>query len=330
MLLSRHTRRREFITLLGGAAVAWPLAARAQQPVTKTRHIGVLANEWWPPIESLREGLRERGYVEGQNLHFEYRWAQDRNERYPPLAAELVALPVDVIVTWGTPAALAAKRATSTIPIVMGAIGDPVRVGVVSNLARPGANITGFAALTFEMEEKRLELLKELLPGRFSHVAVFTTTNPAVRGALQNMQPAAAAFGVTLYPLEIHEVKDFDHAFQAIRRDRPDAAMVLADPFLGGHLARIAAFMAQIGLPAIYPYRHGVEEGGLISYATNYHSLFRRAAEYIDRILKGAPPGDLPVQLPTAFELLINLKTAKALGLDVPPTLVARATEVIE
>jgi putative ABC transport system substrate-binding protein len=323
-------RRREFITLLGGAAAAWPIAARAQQPVTKPVRIGVLANEWWPPIESLREGLRERGYVEGQNLQFEYRWAQDRNERHPALAAELVALPVDVIVTWGTPAALAAKSATSTIPIVMGAIGDPVRVGVVSNLARPGGNITGFAALTFEMEEKRLELLKELLPGGFSRVAVFTTTNPAVRGALQYMQPAAAAFGVTLNSLEIHEAKDLEDAFQAIRRDRPDAAMVLADPFLGGHLARIAAFMAQIELPAMYPYRHGVEEGGLISYATNYHHLFRRAAGYIDRIVKGTPPGDLPVQLPTAFELVINLKTAKALGLDIPPTLVARATEVIE
>jgi putative tryptophan/tyrosine transport system substrate-binding protein len=323
-------RRRHFITLLAGGAIAWPLAARAQQPVTKPVRIGVLANEWWPPIESLREGLRERGYVEGQNLQFEYRWAQDRNERHPALAAELVALPVDVIVTWGTPAALAAKSATSKIPIVMGAIGDPVRVGVVSNLARPGENITGFAALTFEMEEKRLELLKELLPGRFSRVAVFTTTNPAVRGALQYMQPAAAAFGVTLHSLEVHEAKDFEDAFQAIRRDRPDAAMVLADPFLGGHLARVAAFMAQIGLPAMYPYRHGVEEGGLISYATNYHHLFRRAAGYIDRILKGTPPGDLPVQLPTAFELVINLKTAKALGLDLPPTLVARATEVIE
>ena len=180
--------RRKFVTLLSGAAAAWPIAARAQQPATKPLRIGVLANEWWPPMESLRAGLRERGYVEGQNLQFEYRWAQDRNERYPPLAAELVALPVDVIVTWGTPAALAAKRATSTIPIVMGAIGDPLRVGVVSNLARPGANITGFAALTFEMEEKRLELLKELLPGRFSRVAVFTTTNPAVLGALEYIQ----------------------------------------------------------------------------------------------------------------------------------------------
>jgi putative tryptophan/tyrosine transport system substrate-binding protein len=323
-------RRREFITLLGGAAATWPLAARAQQAVTKPIRVGVLANEWWPPIESLREGLHERGYVEGRNLQFEYRWAQDRNERHIALAAELIALPVDVIVTWGTPAALAAKGVTSTIPIVMGAIGDPVRVGVVSNLARPGGNITGFAALTFEMEEKRLELLKELLPGRLSRVAVFTTTNPAVLGALEYIQPAAAAFGVTLRFLEVREAKDFDDAFEAIRRDRPDAAMVLADPFLGGHLARVAAFMAQIRLPAMYPYRHGVEEGGLICYATNYHHLFRRAAGYIDRILKGTPPGDLPVQLPTAFELLINLKAAKALGLDVPPTLVARATEVIE
>ena len=230
--------------------------ARAQQRVAKPVRIGVLANEWWPPVESLREGLRQRGYVEGENLHFEYRWAKDRNERHPIMAADLVALPVDVIVTWGTPAALAAKRATSTIPIVMGAIGDPVRVGVVTNLARPGGNITGFSALTFEMEEKRLELLKELLSGRLSRVAVFTTTNPALPLTLEYMQRAADTFGVTLQRLLIREAKDFDEAFGAIRRDRPDAAMVLADPFLGGHQARIAAFMAEIGLPAISGLRH--------------------------------------------------------------------------
>jgi putative ABC transport system substrate-binding protein len=324
-----ETTRREFTRLLGGA-VAWPLAAWAQQPVGKAVRIGVLANEWWPPIESLREGLRELGYVESENLRFDYRWAEGRNDRHPILAGELVALPVDVIVTWGTPAALAAKGATTTIPIVMGAIGDPVRVGVVTNLARPGGNITGFSSATFEMEEKRLELLKELLSGHLSRVAVFTTNNPALPLTLQHMQRAAAALGVTLQPLEIREAKDFDAAFGAIRRERPDAAMALADPFLGGHQARIAGFMAEIGLPAMYAYRHGVEAGGLISYGTNYHHLFRRAAGYVDRIVKGTPPGDLPVQLPTTFELLINLKTAKALGLTVPPTLLARADEVIE
>ena len=323
-------RRREFLGVLGGAAAAWPLAARAQHRVAKPVRIGVLANEWWPPIESLREGLRERGYVEGENMHFEYRWAKDRNERQPVLAAELVALPVDVIVTWGTPAALAAKGATATIPIVMGAIGDPVRVGVVTNLARPGGNITGFSSLTFEMEEKRLELLKELLSGRLSRVAVFTTTNPALPLTLEYMQRAADTFGVTLQRLLIRETKDFDEAFGAIRRDRPDAAMVLADPFLGGHQERIAAFMAEIGLPAMYPFRHGVEAGGLISYTTNYHHLFRRAADYIDRILKGTPPADLPIQLPTSFEMLINLKTARTLGLTIPPAILARADEVIE
>ena len=290
----------------------------------------MLANEWWPPIESLREGLRELGYVEGESLRFDYRWAEGRNDRHPILAAELVALPVDVIVTWGTPAALAAKGATSAIPIVMGAIGDPVRVGVVTNLARPGGNITGFSSATFEMEEKRLELLKELLFSRLSRVAVLTTNNPALPLTIQYMQRAAAAFGLTLQPLEVREEKDFDAAFDAIRRDRPDAAMALADPFLGGHQARIAAFMADIRLPAMYAYRHAVELGGLISYATNYHHLFRRAAGYIDRILKGTSPGDLPVQQPTKFELVINLKTAKALGLEVPPTLLARADEVIE
>ena len=180
----------------------------------------------------------------------------------------------------------------------MGAIGDPVRVGVVTNLARPGGNITGFSALTFEMEEKRLELLKELLFGRLSRVAVFTTTNPALPLTLEYMQRAADTFGVTLQQLLIREAKDFDEAFGAIRRDRPDAAMVLADPFLGGHQAQIAAFMAEIGLPAIYPFRHGVEAGGLISYATNYHHLFRRAADYIDRILKGSSPADLPNSAP--------------------------------
>jgi putative ABC transport system substrate-binding protein len=322
-------RRREVVALIGVAAAAWPLMPRAQPVPGKLVRIGVLANAWWPPIESLREGLRELGYVEGQNLKFEYRWAEGRNEQHPALAAELVVNPVDVIVTWGTPAALAAKRATSTIPIVMGAIGDPVRVGAVSNLARPGANITGFSSLTFEMEEKRLELLRELVPG-LKRVAVFTTTNPALPLTLQYMQRAADVFGVTLLPLEVREPKDFDEAFRVIRESRPDAAMALADPFLGGHQKRIADFMAEIGLPAVYAYRHGPEAGGLISYATNYHDLFRRAAGYIDRILKGTPPGDLPIELPAKFEMVINLKTANALNLTIPPTLLARADEVIE
>jgi putative tryptophan/tyrosine transport system substrate-binding protein len=323
-------KRRSFMTLLGGAAVAWPPAARAQQTTAKPVRIGVLADEWSPPIDSLREGLQERGYVEGKNLRFEYRMAEGQNERHRALAAELAALPVDVIVTWGTPAALAAKRATSTIPIVMGAIADPVRVGVVSNLARPGGNITGFSALTFEMEEKRLELLKELLSGRLARVAVFTTTNPAAPIVLEYIQRAADAFGITLRPLEVRDERDFDEAFRATRHDRPDAAMVLADPFLAAHQARIAAFMAEISLPAMYPYRHSVEAGGLISYTTNYHTLFRGAAGYVDRILKGTPPGDLPIQLPTTFEMVLNLKTARALGLTVPPAILARADEVIE
>jgi putative ABC transport system substrate-binding protein len=323
-------KRRAVITLLGGAAASWPLSARAQQPTAKPVRIGVLADEWSPPIGGLREGLRERGYVEGKNLSFEYRMAEGRSERHPALAAELVALPVDVIVTWGTPAALAAKRATSTIPIVMGAIGDPVRVGVVSNLARPGGNITGFSALAFELEEKRLELLKELLSGRLVRVAVLTTTNLAIPITLEYMQRAADAFGIALRPLEVRHETDFDEAFRAIRQDRPDAAMVLADPFLAAHQARIAAFMAEISLPAMYPYRHGVEAGGLISYTTSYHALFRGAAGYVDRILKGTPPGDLPIQLPTTFEMVINLKTARALGLTVSPAILARADEVIE
>ncbi len=324
-------RRREFLLgiTLGWTTLANPPWAGAQPVPGKLVRVGVLAHEWWPPIESLRDGLRELGYVEGRNLKFEYRLAEGRNERYPTLAAELVAIPVDVIVTWATPAALAAKRATSTIPIVMGAIGDPVRVGVVSNLARPGGNITGFSSLAFEIEEKRLELLTELVPG-FKRIAVFTTSNPVLLLTLEYMQRAADAFGVTLQPLEVREAKDFDEAFRVIRESRPDAAMVLADPFLGGHQKRIADFMAEIGLPTMYPFRHGVEAGGLISYATNYHDLFRRAAGYIDRILKGTPPGDLPVQLPAKFELVINLKTANALGLTIPPSLLARADEVIE
>ena len=249
-------RRRKFITLLGGGA-AWPLAVRAQQPLGKAVRIGVLANEWWPPIESLREGLRELGYVEGESLRFDYRWAEGRNDRHPILAAELVALPVNVIVTWGTPAALAAKGATSAIPIVMGAIGDPVRVGVVTNLARPGGNITGFSSATFEMEEKRLELLKELLSSRLSRVAVLTTNNPALPLTIQYMQRAAAAFGVTLQPLEVREERRC-----GVRRDPPRSpgrGMALADPFLGGHEGRIATFMAYIRLPAMYAYRHAVE-----------------------------------------------------------------------
>jgi putative ABC transport system substrate-binding protein len=320
--------RREFITLLGSAAVAWPLAARAQQ-ADRVRRIGVLANEPWPPLDGLRQGLREMGYVEGKNIRFEYRFARDHIERFSALAAELVGLQVDVIVAQGTPATLAARKATSSIPIVMSA-GDPVGAGLVANLARPGGNVTGLSTQGAEMEEKRLELLKDLLPS-LSRVAVLSNpANPACVISVDSARRGATALRLQLDVVDASEPGNLDSAFLAMTRTRPDAALVIADAFLAAQRVPIAEFMLAQRLPAIYTYREHVDSGGLISYSTSYFDLFRREAPFIDKIFKGANPGDLPIEQPTKFELIINAKTAKALGLEVPPSLIARADEVIE
>jgi putative tryptophan/tyrosine transport system substrate-binding protein len=323
-------KRREFIRLFVGAAAVWPLAARAQQPAGKIVSIGILAIEAWPPIDTFREALNELGYLEGKNVRFEHRYANGRNERFPELANDLIGLNVDVILTWGTEAALAAKRATTTTPVVMGAIGDPIGSGVVSNLARPEANITGFSSLAAELEAKRLELLKEVVPG-LSRVAVFINpTNRYTPLALQSARRGAEMLRASLTLYEVHDTTTLDRAFDKLPSDRPDALIVLADTFLVSQRSRIAQFAVENRLPSVYSYRDHAEAGGLIAYAPNYHDLFRRAATYVDKILKGTKPGELPIEQPTKFELIINLKTAKALGLMVPLIIQMTADEVIE
>jgi putative ABC transport system substrate-binding protein len=321
-------KRREFIALLGGAVIAAPLAATAQRS-TEVRRVGVLANEPWPPLEGLRDGMRGLGYVEKQGLQFEYRFAEGRAERYPALAAELVRLPADAIVAWGTPASLAAKQATSTLPIVM-ISGDPIAVGLVPGLAHPGANVTGLSTLAADLEGKRIELLKELLAS-LARVAVLSNpTNPFCVVAVERARVAAQALHLDVEVIEAEGERGLDNAFVKLSRQRPDAVLTVADPFLTSQRTRIATFMIENRLPSMYTYREDVLAGGLISYATNYYDIFRRAAILTDKVLKGAKPADLPIQQPIKFELIINLKTAKALGIEFPPMLLARADEVIE
>jgi len=323
-------KRREFITLLGGAGAAWPLAARAQQPSPKIARLGVLASLPLPALQRLSRKLREYGYVEGQNLRIESHFAEGRDDRYPALAAELVASQVDLIVTWGAPAALAAKQATRTIPIVMGAIGDPVSVGVVSNLARPEGNITGFAAQNLDLEIKRLELLKDLLP-QLSRVGILgNIANPFLDVLLKKLRPAADHLRVALELFEVRNSDEIEGILLRLDQARPDGVLVSPDLLLLTKRSEITASLAKSNLPAIYPFRDYAATGGLIVHGANLGVLFERAAGYVDRILKGAKPSDLPVQLATEFELIINLRTAAALGLTVPPTLIARADEVIE
>jgi putative ABC transport system substrate-binding protein len=326
--------RREFIALLGGAVAApsllWPLAARAQQPVGKTVSIGILAIEAWPPIDTFRQALNDLGYVEAKNVRFEHRYARGRNERFPELANDLVALKVDVILTWGTEAVLAAKQATATIPIVMGAVGDPLGSGIVTNLARPAGNVTGFSSLAAELEAKRLELLKEAVPGLSRVAIVFNPTNRYMPLAVESARQGAQMLRASLSLYEARDTTTLDAALAKLTTDRPDAFMVLADTFLVSQRSRIAQFAIENRLPSAYTYREHVEAGGLLAYTPNYHDLFRRAATYVDKILKGAKPGELPIEQPTKFDLVINLKTAKALGLTVPLTLQAAADEVIE
>jgi ABC-type uncharacterized transport system substrate-binding protein len=322
-------RRREFVGLLGGTLAAWPLAARAQQ-ADRVRRIGILASQPLPPIQRFSRKLQEYGYSDGQNVRFESRFAEGRDDRYPAMAAELVALPVDLIVTWGAPAALAAKQATRTIPVVMGAIGDPVSVGVVSNLARPDGNITGFAAQNLDLEGKRLELLRDLLP-QLSRVGILgNTTNPFLDVSLQRLRPAAEKLHVTLDVFQVRKNDEIEHALLRLDQARPDGVLIAPDLLLLTKRREITAAMAKSRLPAVYPFREYAEPGGLMVHGANLGVLFERAAGYVDRILKGARPADLPVQLATEFELIINLKAASALHLTIPPTLIARADEVIE
>ncbi len=325
-------RRRQFITLLGGAA-AWPLAARAQQ-AAKVYRIGFLSAgaEVRPskPWSIFVNGLRELGWIEGKNIVFDRRHADNRLDRLPELATELVRLDVDVIVTVGTLAPLAAKRATTSIPIVMMNAGDPVGSGLVASLARPGGNVTGMSLMAPDLGGKRLELLKETLP-RLSHVAIiWNAANPYSALVFDETLGAAKKLTVEIQSLEVRSPGDFDGALATTMRNRVDALVIVEDPLTFNHLNKVAEFCADNRLAAIYGLREFADAGGLMTYGASNADLFRRSVEFVDKILRGFKPSDLPVQQPTKFELVINLKAAKAIGLEVPPVLLARADEVIE
>jgi putative tryptophan/tyrosine transport system substrate-binding protein len=322
-------KRREFIGLVGGAA-AWPLTASAQRAEGQLVTIGILAIEPWPSIDAFRHALDARGYIEGKNVRFVYRYAKGHNERLPELANELVGLNVDVIFTWRTDAVLAAKQATATIPIVMGVIGDPIGSGIVTNLARPGGNITGCSLRVAELEGKRLQLLKEVVPGLSRVAILLNPTNHYMPLVRESAREGAQVLHLSLAFYEVYDTITLDAAFVTLTKDRPNAFLVPADTFLVSQRSRIAQFAIENKLPSIYTFREYIEAGGLIAYAPNYPDLFRRAASYVDKILKGAKPGELPIERPNTFQLFVNLKTARALGLTVPPKLLAIVDEIIE
>ena len=309
-----------------------PLAAGAQ-PAGKVPRIGIL-NPASPSTVSLfhdrlREGLRDLGYVDGQNIVIEYRWAEGKNDRLPDLAAELVRLKVDLIVADGTPGALAAKRATSTIPIVMTSAGDPIGSGLVASLARPGGNITGLSFFGPELDGKRLEVLKEVVP-KLARVAVLRNPdNPASAFQVREARTAARVLRMQVQVLGVRSPDDLDSAFAAMTREHADALLVLADWSFELHRTQLVKLAAKSRLPTMFGSRGYAEAGGLMAYGPNPADMFRRAATYIDKILKGANPADLPVEQPTKFELVVNLKTAKALGLKIPQSVLVRADEVI-
>ena len=321
-------RRRALIALLGGVVTLRPFAASAQKG-DQLREIGILAEGPLKPFDAFRRRLSELGWNEQQNLRFVYRWTEGDDTRNPALAAELVALKVDLIVTWGTPSAFAAKKATGTIPIVMGAIGT-LDTGVVPNLAHPGGNITGFSSQNFEIAGKHVELLKDLIPG-IGRVAVLSnSTNPGAVVGVRHAETAAKTAGLILDIVQYRDAADLAIALPAIGALHPEAALVIADTLLLAQKRRVVEFMMGNRLPAIYAYQEFAEAGGLISYSPDFDDLLRQAAGYVDKILRGTNPGDLPVQQPVKFKLVVNLKTAEALGLTVPPLILAQADELIE
>ena len=325
--------RRSFLGTLAGGLLAAPLAAEAQQ-AERVYRIGFLSGQsptdLARQLETFRQRLRELGYVEGRNVAIEYRFAEGRPERLPALAAELVRLKVDIIVTAGPPAPLAAKQATTTIPIVFAISNDPVAEGVVSSIARPGGNITGLTSIAPELVGKQLELLKEVAP-KVSQVAVLR--NPSNHGhplTLRQAEGAAQALGLQLHIMQAGSPAEIDAAFAAMRSEHAGDILVLRDPLFLGQRTQIAALAAKSRLPAVYGFREAAEAGGLMAYGASVPFMYRSAATYVDKILRGAKPADLPVEQPTKFELVINLKTAKALGLTIPQSLLQRADQVIE
>jgi putative tryptophan/tyrosine transport system substrate-binding protein len=326
-------RRREFITLLGGAAAAWPLAAVAQQG-GKLPTIGFLGagagsdSVWKDWTAAFVQRLRELGWIEGRTVAIEYRWGEGRAERYADIAAEFVRLKVDVIVTSGS-AVVAVKRATSVIPIVFPTANEPVGSGLVASLARPGGNATGLSMQQTDLAGKRLELLREIVPGLHRLGVLISVGNPGAALDRDNVRAAAGALGLEVVTREIQRAEEIAPAFEVFK-GRAQALYVVGDALMSTNRIRINTLALAARLPSMYPNRASVEAGGLVSYGANFPDLYRRAGDYVDKILRGAKPGDLPVEQPTKFELVINLTTAKALGLEPPPTLVARADRVIE
>jgi putative ABC transport system substrate-binding protein len=325
--------RREVITLLGGAAAAWPLAARAQQPA-KVSTVGFLGAESASTnqhcFDAFRQGMREHGYTDGKNVTFVERWAEGRSERFPELVGELLSLKVDVILAVSVPAALAAKHGTATIPTDFIA-SDPLGTGLVASLARPGGNLTGFSLfLGDEFSSKWLELLKETVPHASRVALLWNPTNPASSHYVTVLRDAAERLGIVLLLQPVNDPDQFDRAFTTIVAARAQALVVVVDPLTVRYRRRIVELAMTKQLPAMYGFREFVDVGGLIAYGVNVPYLCRRAAVYVDKIIKGATPAELPVEQPTRFELVLNLQTAKALGLEIPPILLARADEVIE
>ncbi|MBI3107612.1 MAG: ABC transporter substrate-binding protein [Candidatus Rokubacteria bacterium] len=319
--------------MLALALLAAPVAAGAQQ-AGKVYRIGFLGNSTAALEANLvgpfREGLRDLGYVEGRHILIEYRWAEGQYERFPALIAGLIALKVDVIVTAGTPASLAVKKATTSVPLVMVAVGDPVGTGLVASLARPGVNLTGLVSIAPDLEGKRLELLREVVP-KLSHVSfLLNPANPFHAGSEKQASTAATALHLKVQFVGVRADSEFDQAFNAILRERSGALIMLADRLFLHHRARIVDFTTRHRLPGMFAYRELVEAGGLMSFGPSYPGMHRRAAYFVDRILKGAKAADLPMEQPTTFELVINLKTAKALGLTIPQSVLLRADQVIE
>ena len=324
-------RRRELIALLGGAAAAWPLAAYAQQtamPVIGYLGQSTLAVES-QRVAALVQGLRELGWTEGRTVAIEYRWAEGRIERYAEIATEFVRLNVDVIVTAGTPQTIAARQATSLIPIVFASAGDPVGSSLVASLARPGGNLTGVSSQTAEVASKRLQLLREVVPSLRRLAVLVNSGNPGVMQELEEIQAAARALGLAVVPLEIRRAGDIPTAFETIA-DRADALSIPVDGLMISQRDHINTSALVARLPTMHGIRAQLEGGGLMSYGANTPDMYRRAGDLVDKILRGAKPADVPVEQPTKFDFVLNLITAKALGLTVPPTLLARADEVIE
>jgi putative tryptophan/tyrosine transport system substrate-binding protein len=330
-MLGTAMQRREFITLIGGTALSWPIAARALQPATPV--IGFLgsssASQWEPFANAFKQGVLEQGYVEGKNIAFEFRWARNQYDQLPKLAAELIHINVAVLVTHGTPGALAAKAATATIPIVLATSGDAVALGIVSSLARPAGNITGSTFFNPELMGKRLEVLHEVAPSITQVAVLLLADNPLNPPMIEAMRHTAKALHINLHQTEIRRSNDLDEVFSAMVKTGVEAVVVHENPLLQSIVDQVATIATSKRLLSVGSIELA-QAGGLISYGVDLLQMYRRAGYFVDKILKGSKPADLPVEQPARFKLFFNLKTAKSLGLDIPPTLLARADEVIE